>query len=139
MDNAGVTAEEARNRAIVLAGITAFGEQRMDDWRELWHPDSAIMAADWPEPGPFYGRDAVEHQLTSAFDVWAEWRLGEPEFPLVRDDWVVSNNSVWGRGELSGAETEVEVFMANRLADGLVMEAHLTFSLESALAAVPGA
>lgn len=130
-------AAEEQNRRIVLAGIEAFGERRMDDWRELWHPDSTIEFPVWPEPGPFSGRDAVEAQLERGFDVWSEWKLGEPEFPLVRGDWVISEYTIWGRGESSGLETEVKVFMANRLEAGLIMEAHLSFDYEGAKKAVP--
>ena len=44
----------------------------MDGVRELYDPDAVMEgAADWPEPGPFVGRDAVMQQLRrvrEAFD-----------------------------------------------------------------------
>ena len=44
----------------------------MEGVRELYHSDAVMQAMpDWPEPGPFVGRDAVVEQLSrvrAAFD-----------------------------------------------------------------------
>jgi ketosteroid isomerase-like protein len=39
----------------------------MEGVRELYDPDAVMeVAPDWPEPGPFVGRDAVMQQLIQA-------------------------------------------------------------------------
>jgi ketosteroid isomerase-like protein len=43
----------------------------MEGVRELYDPDAVMeVSPDWPEPGPFVGRDAVMQQLSQARDAF---------------------------------------------------------------------
>jgi ketosteroid isomerase-like protein len=60
------------NVEIVRTYFKAWNAGDMEGVRELHDPDAVIeAAANWPEPGPFVGRDAVMQQLNhvrAAFD-----------------------------------------------------------------------
>jgi ketosteroid isomerase-like protein len=52
------------NVEIVRKTHAAWNASDMDALRELWHPDGIMRAPpNWPEPGPFVGRDAVMRQF----------------------------------------------------------------------------
>ena len=52
------------NVEIVRAVFAAWNAGDMDAIRELYHPDAVMRSAEgWPEPGPYYGRDAVMRQF----------------------------------------------------------------------------
>ena len=61
------------NVAVVKATFDAWNADDMDAYRELLDPDVSMTSpANWPEPGPFRGREAVLGQylrMRDAFDV----------------------------------------------------------------------
>ena len=59
------------NVEIVRAGFAAWNRGDMDSFRELHHPDVILRSpADWPEPGPFIGRDAAMQQYHALRQAW---------------------------------------------------------------------
>jgi ketosteroid isomerase-like protein len=51
------------NVEVVQAAYAAWNRGDMDGVREAYHPDVIMLVPDnWPEPGPFVGRDAVMRQ-----------------------------------------------------------------------------
>ena len=48
------------NVEVVRAAFEAWNAGDMDAFREMYDPDAIVrMLEDWPEPGPFVGREAV--------------------------------------------------------------------------------
>jgi ketosteroid isomerase-like protein len=59
------------NLDIVRANFEAFNAGDLDALREMFDPDVIVRAAeDWPEPGPFVGRDAVMRQGEQLRETW---------------------------------------------------------------------
>ena len=60
------------NVEVFRAVFEAWNAGDMDDFRELYDPDAVMRGLeDWPEPGPFFGREAVMrewHQFREAWD-----------------------------------------------------------------------
>jgi len=59
------------NVEIVRAALDAWNAGDMDANREAFAPDAIVrLPANWPEPGPFIGREAVARQLKQLRDTW---------------------------------------------------------------------
>jgi uncharacterized protein len=59
------------NVEIVRRGFAAWNAGDMDALRELHHPDVIVRALkDWPEPGPFVGREAVMRWFEQLRQTW---------------------------------------------------------------------
>jgi ketosteroid isomerase-like protein len=59
------------NVEIVRAAFDAWNGEDMDAVRELYDPEvSWRPPKDWPEPGPYVGRDAVMRQLEQLRETW---------------------------------------------------------------------
>jgi ketosteroid isomerase-like protein len=59
------------NMEVVRRAYEAWNAGDMDALRELHHPEViARYGADWPEPGPFVGRDAVVRQIEQLRETW---------------------------------------------------------------------
>jgi ketosteroid isomerase-like protein len=59
------------NVEVVRAVFEAWNAGDMDALRELYHPDViARPPEDWPEPGPWVGRDAVMRQWEQQRETW---------------------------------------------------------------------
>jgi ketosteroid isomerase-like protein len=55
------------NVEVVRTFLKVWNARDMEGVRELYDPDAVMeVAPDWPEPGPFVGRDAVMQQLNQA-------------------------------------------------------------------------
>jgi ketosteroid isomerase-like protein len=60
------------NVEIVRANIAAFNARDLDALRELYDPDVIVrVPEDWPEPGPYVGREAVMRQGEQLRETWA--------------------------------------------------------------------
>ena len=61
------------NVEVVRAGYEAWNAGDMDAFRELYDPDVIVRTVeDWPEPGPYVGREAAmrfHEQLRDTWDV----------------------------------------------------------------------
>jgi ketosteroid isomerase-like protein len=59
------------NVEVLRASIQAWNARDMDTWRELHDPDVVVrMVEGWPEPGPFFGREAVVRQFEQLRETW---------------------------------------------------------------------
>jgi|GEM_PF-896862 len=59
------------NVEIVKAAVEAWNAGDMDAFRELYDPNVILQTPeDWPEPGPYVGREAVMRQLVQNRETW---------------------------------------------------------------------
>jgi ketosteroid isomerase-like protein len=59
------------NVEIVRASFEAWNAHDMAAYRELYDPDAVLrMPEGWPEPGPYYGREAAMRQFEQLNDAW---------------------------------------------------------------------
>jgi ketosteroid isomerase-like protein len=59
------------NVEIVRALFEVWHAGDMDAFRELYDPDVIVRTVeDWPEPGPYVGRDAVMRQYEQQRETW---------------------------------------------------------------------
>jgi ketosteroid isomerase-like protein len=60
------------NVELVMESFRRFEANDVQGYAALWHPEGRGTApADWPEPGPFVGRDAVVAQFERLAADWA--------------------------------------------------------------------
>jgi ketosteroid isomerase-like protein len=89
------------NVEIVKAGFDAWNAGDMDRFRDMYDPNVVLhMVRDWPEPGPYAGREAVMRQWAQMRETW-DADVAEPisDFIDVGDRVVV--RQIWhgfGRG-----------------------------------------
>ena len=59
------------NVEIVRASFEAWNAKDMDGYHELYDPHAILrLPEDWPEPGPYFGRDAVMRYLREFRSAW---------------------------------------------------------------------
>jgi uncharacterized protein len=59
------------NVEIVRRGVEAWNAGDMDAFRELHDPEVIVQTVEnWPEPGPYVGREAVMRSLEQLRDTW---------------------------------------------------------------------
>jgi ketosteroid isomerase-like protein len=59
------------NVEVVKDVVAAWNAGDMDAFRELYHLDAVVRSAEgWPEPGPYYGRDAVMREFELLRETW---------------------------------------------------------------------
>jgi ketosteroid isomerase-like protein len=118
----------------VLLGFPLFEAEDFEGLARLWHPDGRVTAQeDWPEPGPFEGRDAVIEQFRRLASDMGQHRFTEVEVLAHGGDWVVIG-FVWEvRGAGSGAAVASKMAAAYRVQDGLMMEANFRWTPQEAL------
>jgi ketosteroid isomerase-like protein len=122
------------NVEVALQGFPLFEAEDFDGLTRLWHPDGRVTAQeDWPEPGPFKGRDAVIEQFRRLASDMAEHRFREVTVHADDGEWVVMS-FVWDvRGAASAAAVASKMAAAYRVQEGLVTEAHFRWTTEEAL------
>ncbi len=124
------------NVELVLESIRRFTPEDLDEWAELWHPDTRLYVPDdWPEPGPFIGLDAVTEEFRSAFGVWAELRFEDIEVVAEFGEWVVMTFRIPTRGATSGLGADFDFAAAYRIEAGLLAELVVHWRIEDALEA----
>ena len=97
------------NIQVVQASFDAWNAPDMDAYRELYDPDAILrMPVGWPEPGPFFGREAVMRQFEQLKETWENADIAEPigDFIDVADRVVV--RFIW-RGAGHGPEAKLEM------------------------------
>jgi ketosteroid isomerase-like protein len=100
------------NVEVVKAGFDAWNAGDMDAVREVYHPDAIVRPPEnWPEPGPFVGRDAVMRESERLRDAW-DTDTAEPiaDFIDVADRVVV--RLIW-HGAGRGPDAELEMTQVN--------------------------
>jgi peptide deformylase len=136
---AGRPEEPAAARAVVRTAsllTKTFGDGNFDRLAELFTDDVELKPTeDFPDPGPFRGRDAVEGILASFLESWGECRVDVETVLAAGDDRAVARLQLSGRGSGSGVEAADVVIGAFWLRDGRVERLELGRSAEAALAA----
>ena len=104
-----------QNVEVVRAGIEAWNAGDMDAVREVYHPDVIVRPPrDWPEAGPFIGRDAVMRQnvqLRETFDT----DVVEPLSSFIDAADRVALRQIWrGAGHGPDASMEITAFYTVR-------------------------
>jgi len=125
-----------QNVEVARKAIVAWNAGDMDRLRELYDQDAVMhyRAADWPEPGPFLGRDAIMRQFSWLRDTWDADSLDLVGDPLAAGDRVVVR-AVW-RAAGRGPDTDMEIAWVYTLRNGLIVSAEFfqahTEALEAA-------
>ena len=96
------------NVEIVRAALNAWNLGDMDANREAFSPDAVVrLPANWPEPGPFIGREAVARQLNQLRETWDADALDFVSDFIDCDDRVLVRLMWRGRGY--GPASNIEV------------------------------
>ncbi len=110
-----------RNVEIVRASFEAWNAMDMDAYRELYDPDAVLRMPDgWPEPGPYFGREAAMRQFEQLNETWST-DSAEPisDFIDAADRVVV--RFLWhGAGE--GPEVNIELTTVFTVRKGRILE-----------------
>ena len=95
------------NVEIVRASYEAWNSGDTDALRELYDPNAVMrMPEGWPEPGPYFGRDAVMRQFGQMRETWDADAVEAISFIHAGDRVAVS--MVW-RGVGHGPEANMEM------------------------------
>jgi len=108
-----------QNVEVVKAAFDAWNAGDMDRLRDMYNPDIVLhMVPDWPEPGPYAGREAVMRQFAQLRETW-DADVAEPisSFVDVGDRVVV--RQMW-RGFGRGPEANIEMTIIFTLRQGRV-------------------
>jgi ketosteroid isomerase-like protein len=93
---------------VVRAAYEAWNAGDMDALRELYDPDVVGRAVeDWPEPGPFVGREAVMRWIEQLRETWDADAL-EPIGDFIEFGDRVAVRQIW-RGAGHGPEANLEL------------------------------
>jgi ketosteroid isomerase-like protein len=124
------------NVELVLESIRRFRPGGLDEWAQLWHPDTRLTIAEgWPEPGPFIGLDAVRREFERVIDSFSALRFENVEIVADSGQWVVATYRVPARGTASGLESDFRFAVAYRVEDGLLTECAVRWQVDEALEA----
>jgi len=98
-----------------------FGD--MDAFRELYHPDAVMrMAEDWPEPGPYFGREAIMREFEQLRQTWDGRDTAEPIGDFIDVGDRVAVRHIW-RGAGHGPEAAVELTAVWTVREGRILAA----------------
>ena len=111
------------NVEIVRASFEAWNAGDMDAYRELYHPDAIMrMAQDWPEPGPYVGRDAIMREFEQLRQTWDGRDTAEPIGDFIDVGDRVAMRVFW-RGAGHGPESERELTVVWTVRKGRILAA----------------
>jgi ketosteroid isomerase-like protein len=97
------------NVEIVRALFEAWNADDMDAYCELYDPDAIMrMAQDWPEPGPYVGREAIMREFEQLRRTWDGRDTAEPIGDFIDVGDRVAVRHIW-RGAGHGPEAAVEL------------------------------
>ena len=96
------------NVEVVRAGYEAWNAGDMDAFRDLYDPNVIVRPVpDWPEPGPWVGREAVMRQWEQMRDAWSG-DVVEPISNFIDAADRVVVRFIW-RGAGQGPEADLEL------------------------------
>jgi ketosteroid isomerase-like protein len=122
------------NVEIVRNYVKVWNAGDMEDVRELYDPDAVmVVEVDWPEPGPFVGRDAVMEQLKQARGAF-DRDSGEILSDLVAVGDRVIVRMAW-HGVGSGPQSDMEWTNVFTVRDGRILKAEYFWDHAEALEA----
>ena len=123
------------NVEIVRATFGTWNADDMDGFRELFDPDIAMRSAEgWPEPGPWFGREAVMRQFEqqrATFDADALELISD--FLTVGDR--VAVRLIW-RGAGYGPEANLELTGLYTVRNGRILSLDFFWDHAEALKAL---
>jgi ketosteroid isomerase-like protein len=107
------------NVEVIKGAVKAWNASDMDAFREVYDPDVVLRAVeDWPEPGPYVGRDAVIGLFVQAREAW-DSDVAEPISFIDAGDRVVMRY-IW-RGVGHGPDMNMEQTIVYTLRKGRVV------------------
>jgi ketosteroid isomerase-like protein len=107
------------NVEIVRANFKAWNAGDMDALREMYDPNVVVRATeDWPEPGPFVGREAVMRQGEQLRETWDAVTI-EPIGDFIDVGDRVAVRHVW-RGVGHGPESNLEFTVVYTIRKGKI-------------------
>jgi ketosteroid isomerase-like protein len=123
------------NVEIVEAGIDAWNAGDMDTWGSFLAPDVIWRPTpDWPEPGPYVGREAVLLQARQLRET-SEGNTVEPVTDFLHTDDRVVVRFAW-RGRGRGPELNIEMTCIHTIHDGKIKAFEYFWTHDEALDAV---
>jgi ketosteroid isomerase-like protein len=124
------------NVELVRALFEAWNAGDVDAYRALYHPDAVLrMAADWPEPGPYFGREAIMREFAQLRETWDGRDRAEPIGDFIDVGDRVLGRHTWG-GAGKGPEAAVELTAVWTVRNGSIIAADYFRDYAEALEAV---
>jgi ketosteroid isomerase-like protein len=124
------------NVELVLESVRRFRPGGLDEWVQLWHPDTRLTVPEgWPEPGPFIGLDAARQQFERLLDSFPAFDIENAEIVTASGDWVVARFHIPVRGAASGLTSDLNAAIAYRVEGGLLIECLIHWGVDEALEA----
>src|SRR4051812_42691086 len=122
------------NVELVRTYLKLWNAVDMKGVRELHDPDAVTEAApDWPEPGPFVGRDAVMQQLNQARDAFDNDSVELLSDLSAVGDRVIARVGWHGLGR--GPQSDMEWTIVFTIRDGRILKAQYLWDHAEALEA----
>src|SRR3954452_5193814 len=123
------------NVEMAKAALEAWNAGDMDALRDLHDPDAIVRPVDdWPEPGPFVGRDAVMRWFEQIRDAWGADGL-EPISNFIDVGDRVVFRVIW-RGVGRGPEANIEFTAIYTVREGRIFAHEYIWDHAEALKAV---
>jgi len=122
------------NVEVVRTYVKAWNAGDMEGVRELYDPDTVMeVAPDWPEPGPFVGRDAVMQQLNRARDAFDSDSLEFLSDLVAVGDRAIARVGWHGVGR--GPQSDMEWTIVLTIRDGRILKVQYFWDHAEALEA----
>jgi ketosteroid isomerase-like protein len=123
------------NVEVAREAFRAWNDGDMDALRAVYHPDAISRPPpDWPEPGPFVGRDAIISQFTDMRET-----IDDDSLALLTDFRPVADRVLvrfaW-KGAGRGPEMNMEISLVYTMRKGLIYEVEFFWDHAEALEAV---
>ena len=123
------------NVEVVRAAFEAGNSGDMDALREMYDPDVIVRPfEDWPEPGPYMGREAVMRWFEQLRETWDADAL-EPIGDFIDIGDRVAVRQIW-RGAGSGPEANLEMTWVGTVRKGKIVFVEFFWDHAEALEAV---
>ena len=120
---------------VVRTYLRVWNAGDMEGVRELYAPDTVMeVPTDWPESGPFVGRDAVMRQLNQARAAFDSDSVEFLTDPVAVGDRVVVRTGWHGIGR--GPQSDMEWTVVSTIRDGLLVNVQYIWDHAEALEAV---
>ena len=109
------------NLEVIRNYVKAWNAGNMEGVRELYDPDAVMEAMpDWPEQGPFVGRDAVIQELNQVRDAFDRDSVEFLSDPVAVGDRVIARTGWHGSGR--GPQSDMEWTTVSTIRDGRILK-----------------